>query len=589
MRRHITNGHTGIFAFEAETVVEKPAAADSTDPVVRSVYSAYPLPIDAYAGGRWRGILVVEEVETGDYPRRMFAANSLIWRDLPLALKWQPKEVAEHEESVIVARIETITRDGKFIRAEGTFDTTGEQGQEAHRLVHGGFLRGLSVTIDDVTDNDVELIWPQPATEQGEEGEILAMLAEPEKVIFHHARILDTLLTSSPAMQEAYLELVPDNELAIPEAPVAQFSSRRFAAVPAHSTGAIDTAWDPDAQTSRLPDVLPLDLVNAMYAWFNGEEADNGQVPKSSCILPHHNMGEDGLVAEANITGVSSAIGVLNGSRGGVDIPEEDRQAVYDHLAQHLREAGHEAPPLASSEDAQALRSLSAAAVVMNPPMAWFLDPKLREPTPFSVDDNGRVFGHLATWNTCHTSFMGQCITPPRESELAYFTTGELVTREGQRVPVGKLTFGTNHAPGTFGHRPAVEHYEHTGYVAADVAAGVDKIGIWVAGAARPDLNTGQLRALRAAAPSGDWRRIGGKLRLVGALMVNVPGYPVPRTRTYIHDGVQTALVASGVLTEAPFKPQVPNAAAVVERIAKSIGRGHDMRMAQLKSRVHGR
>lgn len=579
--------HSGLYAFESDVAVEDPI-----DPVVQSTYAAYPLPIEGYSLGRWRAVLCIEDVESGDYPRRMFAGESLTWRELPLALKWQPREVPEHNEAVIVSRIDTIERDGKLIVGTGTFDLTGEYGAEAHRLVHGGFIHGLSITVDDVTESDVELIWPEPTAEGDVPADEMGMmLTEPEKVIFHHARIMDTLLTSSPAFQEAYIELIPDTEDAgvVSVPPEVSFSTRTFTASPVHTTGFVDDAWDADAQASRLPEQLPLEIVNAAYAWYDASALVNDVVPKTSCLLLHHDVSEDGIAVEANLTGVAAAIGALNGARGGADIPDEERAAVYDHLASHLREAGQEPPPLVTPEEAQALKSLTASvSVVMNPPQSWFFDPKLKEPTPFTVDDNGRCYGHLATWNTCHTSFMGQCITPPRENELAYFTTGELVTREGSRVPVGKLTFGTNHAPGTLGARPAAEHYEHTGYVAADVAAGIDKFGIWVAGATRPDLNAGQLRALRAAAPSGDWRRIGGKLRLVGALMVNVPGFPVPRTRSFVHDGVQTALVASGVLTEAPRRSEIPNAEAIRERIARSVGRGSDVRKAELRARVHG-
>jgi hypothetical protein len=56
---------------------------------------------------------------------------------------------------------------------------------------------------------------------------------------------------------------------------------------------------------------------------------------------------------------------------------------------------------------------------------------------------------------------------------------------------------------------------------------------------------------------SGDWRRIGGQLRLVGLLAVNVPGFPVPkmRARAVAASGQQEktvqALVAAGKPTVA--------------------------------------
>ena len=43
--------------------------------------------------------------------------------------------------------------------------------------------------------------------------------------------------------------------------------------------------------------------------------------------------------------GVRSAMQVLLGSRGGVDILESDANKVYDHLAEHCHEFDREPPP----------------------------------------------------------------------------------------------------------------------------------------------------------------------------------------------------------------------------------------------------
>ena len=197
-------------------------------------------------------------------------------------------------------------------------------------------------------------------------------------------------------------------------------------------------------------------------------------------------------------------------------------------------------------------------------PAGWFDDPGLEGPTALTVDDDGRVYGHAATWGTCHIGFSGVCVEPPRsEAAYAYFRTGEVVCDDcdGLSVPVGTITLGTGHADPRASARAAAEHYDNTGTVVADVAVGEDEFGLWVAGAVRqrvlddPEL----LRALRASSLSGDWRRIGGNLELVGLLAVNVPGFPVSRlaasgnpdgvqVRAHVVDGRQTSLVASGVL-----------------------------------------
>jgi hypothetical protein len=43
--------------------------------------------------------------------------------------------------------------------------------------------------------------------------------------------------------------------------------------------------------------------------------------------------------------GVRSAMQVLAGARGGVDLPKSDRRGVYRHLVGHYEEFGKEAPP----------------------------------------------------------------------------------------------------------------------------------------------------------------------------------------------------------------------------------------------------
>jgi hypothetical protein len=87
----------------------------------------------------------------------------------------------------------------------------------------------------------------------------------------------------------------------------------------------------------------------------------------------------------------------------------------------------------------------------------------------------------------------------------------------------------------------------------ADVSVGNDAHGIWVAGSVRPGTPVERIHELRASGQvSGDWRNIGGHLRLVGLLAVNVPGFPVPKVRAKYTGGHQLALVAAGLpaLTE---------------------------------------
>lgn len=206
---------------------------------------------------------------------------------------------------------------------------------------------------------------------------------------------------------------------------------------------------------------------------------------------------------------------------------------------------------LARSADADlpSRDALTAAAIPTAPPEAWFKDPQLTGPTALVVEDDGRVYGHIAVWGTCHIGQVGKCVEPPTSpSNYAYFRTGVLQTAEGTSVAVGHLTMGTGHAGPRDSANAAAEHYDNTGTVFADVAAGEDAYGIWVAGSLRPGITAEQVRVARSAPISGDWRTIRGSLELVGALAVNVPGFPVPRPQGLLASGEVRSLQASGVV-----------------------------------------
>lgn len=221
-----------------------------------------------------------------------------------------------------------------------------------------------------------------------------------------------------------------------------------------------------------------------------------------------------------------------------------------------------EEAPDGESPAAPLMPVLLAASAPPAPPAAWFDDPHLDGPTPLTVGDDGRVAGHLALWGSCHIGHPDMCLTvDPSPSGYAYFLTGELISADGARIPVGQLTAGCGHAPLTLAARQAAGHYDDTGWAWADVRVGDDDHGVWVAGAARP-LDADQLRTVRAAALSGDWRRIGGSLELVAALSVNVPGFPVPRrVEARVASGECQALVASA----APRPPTVEERLARLE------------------------
>jgi hypothetical protein len=188
---------------------------------------------------------------------------------------------------------------------------------------------------------------------------------------------------------------------------------------------------------------------------------------------------------------------------------------------------------------------------------------------PFTIADDGRVFGHAARWGQCHVGY-AECVTAPESlAAYAHFHHGEVVCDDGTRVATGTLTMGCDHAAAELRAPDARDHYAHSGLAFADVRATNGALGVWVSGTLRPDVTAEQVRLLRASSLSGDWRRIGSHLEFIGALAVNVPGFPIAReavtaagleqlpqaqlaASAYVADQVQTSLVAAGVVHRCP-------------------------------------
>lgn len=184
-----------------------------------------------------------------------------------------------------------------------------------------------------------------------------------------------------------------------------------------------------------------------------------------------------------------------------------------------------------------------AAGIPVNPPAEWLETPKLTELTPLTITDDGRVFGHLAGKETCHIG-MGTCKTSPRNCNYdEYFHLGALKTAEGDIVNVGHMTFGGSHAPLDHKAQAAAAYYDSTSRVSADIRCGEDEFGTWVAGALRPGLSEEDLREIRSAPLSGDWRPIKGKLQLIAAHAVNVPGFPISRAKVLVASGITEAVI----------------------------------------------
>lgn len=208
----------------------------------------------------------------------------------------------------------------------------------------------------------------------------------------------------------------------------------------------------------------------------------------------------------------------------------------------------------------------ASAALEVLPPMDWFRQPDLDRLTPLTVSDTGRVFGHIAAWESCHVGLPG-CVTPPNSvSGYSYFHVSEQATADGPVLPVGTLVAGPRHADAQMAFQAAQAHYDDPSAAVARVMAGEDEHGIWVAGWLLPGASPQAVDIFRSSPVSGDWRRIGGSLEMIAVCSVNTPGFPVPRARVAFSNGAQRALIGSfGITPQEGPEPQFRNTAKVIK------------------------
>jgi hypothetical protein len=181
---------------------------------------------------------------------------------------------------------------------------------------------------------------------------------------------------------------------------------------------------------------------------------------------------------------------------------------------------------------AEALALIASVGTAARPDAGAFALPALAGPTPITWDHTtGRVFGHIATWKTCHVGYSDVCVTAPKDEAggYAWFNRFPVETEDGT-VWAGRITVGGRHAGLSLNASATMAVYDGK-TVAADVRAYEDEHGIVVAGVIRPGLTASEIAALNRRKVSGDWRETPGGLSLVEVL--------------FTVEGRQTALTAS--------------------------------------------
>lgn len=541
----------------------------------------------------WHGCLAPEGIMSGD--GRMFSAGALTWRDLPLPLRVQEADTGAHNGAIVIATIDRIVRRGNKIMGEGRFVDTADADRIIGMVAERAY-RGVSIDADSAE---------------------LAEGAEEGAVEFAKGRICAATIVAIPAFAEAYVALgpLPDeggeapsgdgtfrdvsteerdrlkrNGQAMPDGsyPIANCDDLR------NAVQAIGRAKDPAAVKRHIKKraaSLECEGFELPEGW--ADDTDDfargpGWVtnPRETRRI-HAYWTQPGHKGYAKVRwGTPGDFTRLRRFLAKYISPEFlNRTAAqwhHDALGYWPGELGMPGNPPDTKENrrraarhAHAVNLVSAAELAVTP--SWYFDnPGFTEPVGLTVEGQ-HVYGHIATWQTCHVGIQNVCTTAPHsEHNYAYFRTGAVLTDKG-RISVGQITMGTGHANLRKNPRAAADHYADTGTVVADVAAGEDDHGIWISGCLREGVTPQQVHALQAGAISGDWRNIGGSLELIAALVVNVPGFPIPRPALAAAGDEQLSLVAAGVVEDDITVADIAD--AVVAELAR-----RDAVAAKLKS-----
>lgn len=541
----------------------------------------------------WRGPVLPLNTPSGDMRQFMLAdgAEPAV-RPLPVALSAQGEMWGAHQGSRVVGLVTRAWVQDGHLWAEGPLDLDDEFGAEYARKLRDGFAGWVSADLSDISLEEIplrsdksewapdELAAAYAAFEggTGDEPDVAGQLLR-----VHEWKLMGVTGLSSPAFETSRVEPVYGDEFGYGTSSAAEV----LAASAAEHTGAMIALVPSAEDCARLAidgyepaDVLHTTLVFlGDAANWSPEQRDAleqalggvGLAPMTGSVWGHAQFNPNGdspcavyLTEAEGITSLqSAALGALE-ETGTFDLVPTQHECFVPHITagygldvSKLAEVG----PIRFDRIRLSFADTDVRDISLEPVTAGlvassvvydtadFTMPEPDELTALTVTDDGRVYGHLAQADSCHIGFADVCVSPPTSATgYAYFHQGEISTTEGP-LPVGKLTLGTGHAGMRQAARAAAEHYDNTGTAVAVVRCTDGLWGPWLSGRILPGVDDDRIDELRRSGVSGDWRSIqrgSNNLELVAVLAVNVPGFPVPRTRALAASGMRS-LIAAGV------------------------------------------
>lgn len=501
----------------------------------------------------WRGPLTLQGLESDDH--RLLEVVD--WRDLPLTLRVQTEDFGLHQGASPVGSIRHLEHieggpDGStMVWGRGPFSDS-ESGQLAAQWVDEGVLRGVSVDpgaleyLEELVDPATGEVVPTEALyEVWDEIEAANILDDDEeearlyewvaslyyRVRFTRYQIAAATLLAVPAFGGAWIEIDPENGAGLEgggEPDEGATGTQQAASAGRLLDGA---ARRRPANTAQLLAALGVKRSPLASLARPAGISDDG---KLAAFSPGR------MVASTTVERFDPAADVA----GGDQQTEPDEHRARRASVAYILDRPDERPNLLYGPggvlDLDQVRQARAAITAMR--ADYYLPEELTARLPWTIEDDGRMHGHLFGWNDCHRSFAGRCERPDRQQDFSDFHTGTTVLDDGTRIRTGVLTFADLHAPGgnlTPGQLQQL--MEDTGTQLGTLRLYADEIGVQGVGQVFDDVPATQLARALAGFPSGDWRKVAGTWSLFGLHVVNTPGYPAYEEE----DGIPIRMVAS--------------------------------------------
>lgn len=540
----------------------------------------------------WRGMLAPLDVSTGD--GRRFLSDGVTNRQLPLPMKWQRADAEGHEDSIVIGSclqieygtvqeaidngwidakcVEPNKYPASLLAAWGMGEIFTVDPKEMPRLAED-VAEALLLTEKQVIGPSVDagsaqaFIARKGSDQPLTEAEIEIIWEDDEDVelemLFTSFEIAAATLVSIPAFAECRPFEIVDDITPL----TAAVRRTGWDELPLADR---DVEWDGTDAEKRIADQSGIGSDNPDWESYAGaflHQADDAD-PETKQAYGFQIVDLIDDLRRIVPRAVFAVAGVLQGARGGTTIPQADQDAMksvvaglYERMAEEFEDDTIIVPW--AQETASLIAALTASAPTYDP--ALFSDPNLPRITPITITDDGEVYGHVATHDTCHVGFPGECVTAPT-SHRGYsdFHRYALPVGDGETIEVGRITTGfgnfactckrcrgrnDDHACLQLGASGAISHHDRMGTVAW-VRAGEDtrNNAIWVHGVLNPDASIDAIASLAKARVSGDWRPIGGRSELVEVLSLTKEraGFPLPSFR--LSGGKVHVLTAAGTV-----------------------------------------